>query len=476
MRRNAAVAILGLVSAIVVSMLVAITPAAATATPFAIASVPPLSPAFSPTTPNYVVACSGHATTHVTTTGSGATVVGGKPFPGRANVRAHLIPGQSLTVTNGGRAYVIRCLPADFPQYLATVKGKSQTTGVLVTPTTSFSAPGGNYVIIFDAHGVPVWWYRDANVPIDAKFFGTSTIGWASGNSAATGGTFVLHSLKGTLQHTVGGGDLVLDEHDMQRLPNGNYLGIIDVARDGVDLSSWGLSSDSKITDNEIVELDANNNIVWSWSVADHINLATANTNWRDQFPDIIHMNSIQYLSNHEIIFSARHLDAVYAISMDTGAIIWKLGGTTTPQSLTVLRDQYASVNPDGLFSGQHDARIVPGGTLTVQDNGTRQGRSVRALRFAIDPATKTATEVQQLTDSRFTGTVLCCGGVDRLTTGDWLASWGTANYVTELTPKGVPVFTVSYAPYFSYRVAPVAASIAQLRHGMDAMVPPLRL
>ena len=46
-----------------------------------------------------------------------------------------------------------------------------------------------------------------------------------------------------------------------------------------------GTSSQSTITDNVIVELNPANQIVWQWSVADHINVATANVNWHDQFP-----------------------------------------------------------------------------------------------------------------------------------------------------------------------------------------------
>ena len=148
----------------------------------------------------------------------------------------------------------------------------------------------------------------------------------------------------------------------------------------------------------------------------DHIDPAVENVKWRDQVPDVIHMNSIQYFGNHEIIFSARHLDAVYDIDMQTGAILWKLGGTPTAQSLTALQDPYAGVNPPGLFSGQHDARIVAGGNLTLQDNGTRQARAIRALRFSIDTKARTATELEQLTDTRSNGPGLCCGGVDRLT------------------------------------------------------------
>jgi hypothetical protein len=346
---------------------------------------------------------------------------------------------------------------------------------MLVTPSTSLSGPAGHYVAVFDAHGVPVWWYRDTMVPVDAKFFGRSTIGWASGPASVSGGTFELRGLNGALHHTVGGPNEILDEHDVQRLPNGNYLAILDAPRNGVDLSSWGLSSQAKITDNVIVELNADNKVVWSWSVADHIDVATANVNWRKQYPDVIHMNSIQFFGDHEIVLSIRHFDAVYAIDTRTDALLWKLGGAPTAQTLTVAVDQYASAHPGDLFSGQHDARIQPDGTLTVQDNGTLPLRPVRALRFRIDTADRSATELGQVADARI-GPAFCCGGVDRLSSGDWLASWGTANFVTELTPGGTPVLTISYAPYFSYRVAPVSPSIAALQRGMDARVAPLRV
>jgi hypothetical protein len=475
MGRKSAVVILGVASAFAASFAGTTASASATAVPFSISTVPALSPTFSAAVSDYAVACPDHAKTRVSTTGSATTVIGGKQFPGRTNVRVPLVPGQSLKITGGGRSYFIRCLASDFPAYVSTVKGKPQTTGLLVTPSLSFNASAGNYIVVFDPHGVPVWWYRDANVPIDAKFFGASTIGWASGSSSARGGIFEFRGLDGSLQHTVGSASLVMDEHDIQRLPNGNYLGIIYVPRDGVDLSRWGLSAQSRITDNVIIEVNAKNEIVWSWSVADHIDVEAENVKWRDQSPDVIHMNSIQYFGNHEIIFSARHLDAVYDIDKPSGAVLWKLGGTPTAQSLTAVHDPYAGVNPPGLFSGQHDARIVAGGNLTLQDNGTRQARAIRALRFSIDTRSRTATELEQLTDARSNGPGLCCGGVDRLA-GNWLASWGAATYVTELTPRGVPVLTISYSPYFSYRVAPVPATIAALRHGMDARVPPLRL
>ena len=474
MGRNGVVAVIGMACALAAAPLMTSAPASAASTPFGITSTPALSPAFSAGTTDYVVACAGHPTTRVVTTGAGS-IVGGKTFSGPAELQAPLVPGQSLHIAAAGHTYFVRCLPSDFPKYSATVNGTPQTNGLLVTPAASLSGPSGHYVAAFNAQGVPVWWYRDPNTPADAKFFGPSTIGWASGNEVATTGTFSLRGLNGSVKHTVGTAKMAIDGHDLQMLPGGNYLAILDVTRPGVDLSTWGLSSRSTIIDNEIVELNAANKVVWSWSAAAHIDVATANLNWRNQFPDLIHMNSVQLLDNHELVFSTRHLDAVYAIDMRSGAILWKLGGTPAAQSLSVAGDQYAASNPDALFSGQHQARILPDGTLTVEDNGTQPLRPVRALRFAIDPATRTATEIAQVTDNRF-GTAFCCGGVDLLSTGDWIASWGTAEYATELSPSGNPVLTVSYAPYFSYRVAPVVPPISALRAGMNAMVAPLKL
>ncbi len=154
--------------------------------------------------------------------------------------------------------------------------------------------------------------------------------------------------------------------------------------------------------------------MVWSWDTLAHIDLATENANWHDvvTWPNVglnaIHMNSIQEVGN-QIIMSARDLDAVYDIDKTTGNIIWKLGGTTTPQSLTVVGNTYPQV-----FSGQHDARHLADGSITVHDNASQEtGKATRALRFTIDTATHTATIVEDVTDPMQTTPVhLCAAGV----------------------------------------------------------------
>ncbi len=346
------------------------------------------------------------------------------------------------------------------------MSGVPQANGYLVTID--------NYAIVFDTNGVPVWWYYDPNYlsPFDAKFLGSSTIAFADSDS-----NYQLHRLNGSLIRTVGGGSVPLDFHDLQQLPKGDYLGIMTqytncpaVPSTCVDLSSWGLSGQAPITNDVIVELNRSNKIVWQWSVAAHIDVAAADVNWRDLYPDVIHMNSIEYDGHGGIIFSARHFDAIYRIDMATGDITWKLGGTPTPQSLTVVGDQYLDAGGQ-LFSGQHDARIQPDGTLTLHDNGSRAGRAPRALQFSIDTTSNTATELQQVTDSRVSASPYE-GGVQLLSGGDWVVTWGGSQYTTELNPQGVPQITITYPGFVSYRAADVLATASALRAGMNVMTP----
>ena len=212
--------------------------------------------------------------------------------------------------------------------------------------------------------------------------------------------------------------------------------------------------------------------MLWTWSVANHINVATADVNWHFEFPDVIHMNSVQYDGKGGVIFSARNLDAIYRVDMATGAITWKLGGSTTPQSLKFTKSKYPTN-----FSGQHFARLLPDGTLTVQDNGSRAdpARRIRALDISIKPSAHSATILQQVTDPR-TIPSQRSGSAIKLPGGDWVMSWGGGDFTTELNRSGVPQLTITYPGYNSYRAEPLDASVAALRAGMDEMVAPLHL
>jgi hypothetical protein len=177
------------------------------------------------------------------------------------------------------------------------------------------------------------------------------------------------------------------------------------------------------------------------------------------------------YVSNTQVTLSqaatGTDTDDVFTIG---GNILWKLGGSPHPgESLTVQNDPVVDAG-GAVFSGQHDARQLADGTVTVHDDGTNT-RSPRAVRYTIDPTNMTATWFGQVSDPLVTASV-CCGSARKLSGGDWVMGWGASQTVTEMTPGGIRVFLLQFGSGILYRAIPVPAGQldrAALRAGMDA-------
>jgi len=262
------------------------------------------------------------------------------------------------------------------------------------------------------------------------------------------------------------------DFHDMQQLPNGNLLIMSYVGRQHGDLSSCGGSNDTTVFDGVVREIDPSDNIVHEWSSGNFVAPDETPARWCPQTGgDIVHMNSIEPDGN-ALILSFRHLDAVYKIDRTTGNVIWKLGGVQTPQSLTVLNDPYGSYP----LGGQHDARVMPDGTITIHDNGTNlTGHPPRTVHYAIDEQAHTATLLDSVPDPDVPSSP-CCGSARRSTDGAWTINWGGNPVMTEFDAAGNRTFRLTITSGgFSYRGIPVPdglVSASGLRAGMDAQYP----
>jgi hypothetical protein len=183
-----------------------------------------------------------------------------------------------------------------------------------------------------------------------------------------------------------------------------------------------------------------------------------------------VHANSVQVVGQ-TVLLSLRHTNGIYGIDRRNGAVTWKLGGTTTPQSLQIVDDALGPVP----LSGQHFARLLPDGALTVHDNGTLTSRAPRALRFRIDPTARTARVVEQLRDATV-ATSPCCGSATKLPDGRWLVSWGGQPLVGEYAPGGATIWRLRFRNrLFSYRANPIPPSSvtrARLRAAMNVLNP----
>jgi len=463
------------------------------ASALAIDTDPDLYPAFDPGVSDYVTRCSNNPVTVNVTAPANTTVsvAGGAARDGSFSKDVPLNAGKAFTIeaTSGGDSdtYHVRCLPDDFPTWSWTSPGTPSAHFYITTPRnvqTPSGSPAGYYVAIFDDDGVPVWW--TATNSYDAKLLPDGTLAWGRVGTGSVTPHYEVRNLDGTLVKTWQTVGSNTDTHDFEMLPNGDALMMSYPARPGTqDLTEYGgPATNGTPIDAELQEIKPDGTVAWSWNAKDHIDLDETPERWRGyvyglpfdladgrEGYDWAHVNSLQKVGD-TVVASFRHLDAVYAIDMDTGDIIWKLGGTPTPESLTVVGDPES--NPLG---GQHYARILPNGNLTLHDNNSYETAAPRGVEYELDLDAGTATLVDSISDPDVTSSP-CCGSAAKLPDGSWLASWGGTPVISEFGPGGNRHFKLQFTSNtgsigFSYRVDPIVASsptIADLRAGMDAM------
>jgi hypothetical protein len=437
---------------------------------------PSLFPAkYAPNVHDYVVRCH-DASVSVTGHAAGAwrLAIAGNPYrSGDFTDSVPLSAGQEflIRVRQSGHSrvyhYYARCLPDAFPRY--TFKRYAPVSPRFFSVDNDVVDPADRWAIIFDNHGVPIWF--DHAPARGTKVLPSGNLVWA--NESTLG--YEVHRLDGSLVRTLNAIGQPADFHDIQILGNGDYLVGVSFIQQHVDTSAYGGSSDANVWRAELQDVSPGGSLLWGWKSQNHISLGeTPKDRWRwavnNPFHgayDITHWNSIEP-DGDSVIASFRHLDAVYKIRKSTGNIVWKLGGTKTAKSLTVKGDPIAHT-----LGAQHDARLLPDGTLTVFDNRTNVSpKTPEALRFRIDEQRRTATLLQSITDPNVPVSN-CCGSARRLANGDWLISWGKTEPVGGYEPDGTRTFSLAFEGAYAYRADPVpngAVSASDLRQGMDAM------
>ncbi|MEA2124165.1 MAG: hypothetical protein QOI80_947, partial [Solirubrobacteraceae bacterium] len=420
---------------------------------------------------------------------SGGTVAvdGGPPETGAIRKDIALSPGQAFKVTftpaSGSPAtHYVRCVPHDLPQWRVERHGTPVVRWIAFAPTERKDPPAGApYSVIADGHGVPVWWARASRAaPVNTTVLPDGTVAWARLGGPFSQTYWDHVKLDGTALDpltTVGTG---ADHHELQILPNGNRMMIAYRPRRHVDLRRFGGPRNGTVIDGEIQELAPDGKLVWSWRTKTHIGLRESTspglkyeriTYQGKPAYDLIHTNSISVRGDRMLV-SGKGVSAVYLVRRSDGRILWKLGGTRRKESLTIKGDRFDHQN----LGGQHDARLLPDGSVSVHDNGEFRHHGVpRILRFRINTSRRTATLVQELTDKRV-GPSYCCGSAERLSHGHWLVDWGANPIIEELRADSTRVLTLTMPrQLFSYRAQSVPRGILSrdaLRAGMDAMHP----
>ncbi len=156
-------------------------------------------------------------------------------------------------------------------------------------------------------------------------------------------------------------------------------------------------------------------------------------------------------------------MNAVFEIRRSDGHVLWKLGGTPVNKdgaAIIAIQD-----DPEGGPVGQHDARYVPDGTISMFDNQTSQ--PARGIEYAVDVGARTAHPVFSYVVPEQQASC-CMGDVRVLPDGHRVIGWGylagTDRAMTELDAAGHSVLDLGLGTgVASYRAVKVPTSYFDL-------------
>jgi hypothetical protein len=324
---------------------------------------------------------------------------------------------------------------------------------ILLSPD---SGPGQNGPMIVAPSGQLVWFMplpkSQAAFDLQVQSYrGQPALTWWQGEiiGGHGQGTDVIDNTRYQRLATVHAGNgLDADLHDFEITPQGTAW-ITAYAPQHWDLSADRGLRAGLIDDGVVQEIDiATGLVMFEWHALGHIAIASSYKHAPREDGDVLdffHLNSIDPLSDGDLLISSRNMWAVYLISGTTGAVEWQLGGRSSTFTLG------AGVR----FAWQHDATLLPNGTITLFDNeaGPEEASQSRAVDIAIDPTSQTASLVNQIT---YPGAGIIAesqGNIQELSNGDSFVDWGQAGEISEFSPGDTLTFDMHLsAPANSYR------------------------
>jgi len=342
--------------------------------------------------------------------------------------------GRSGTSPGDPLSFSTDTLPSDLPRYSAS--GTDASPGYVV-----FAA--GAFGLVIDNTGRVVWYRRFPNGP------GLNFIPQPNGhytarppNEPAELGHWVEIDPLGNVTRALGcARGLRPRLHDLVAEADGSYWVLCDETRT-MDLSSAGGVAGASVTGTVVQHISLTGELLFDWSVFDHFAITDGDAaDRRGTLVNWTHGNAIDFDTDGNLIVSFRNLSEVTKIDVQSGRVLWRLGGR---------RNEFAFVDaPTPSFKGQHSARAYAPGSLMLLDNIGDPAQS-RAERYAIDERTHTAHLVQS---NGTPGVITLIGGsVQSLPGGRMLVSFGTAGRVEEYDASGRVVWRIDGNPGYVFR------------------------
>jgi Arylsulfotransferase (ASST) len=339
--------------------------------------------------------------------------------------------------------------------------GPGQEGGdIFVAPYSGPSPPGP---MIFDSRGNLVWFdqlsggLEAANLRVQS-YEDKPVLTWWQGyippQGFGMGEEIVLNSSYQTVMRLTGDDGLPADLHEFRidAADNTALMTVFDPIY--CNISSAGGPADGAVTDSFFQEIDLKTHLVRrEWHPLDHVPLSHSvepANGVTIQWPyDFFHLNSVWTRPGGSFLISSRDTSALFLIDGHSGQVVEQIGG---PHGNT-------KQGPGSSTAFQHDAEELPGGLITVFDNGgvPLVHPQSRALVLRLNPKTRKETLVRQYDHAKplKAGSQ---GNVQPLPNGNMLIGWGPEPYVSEYAPSGALVWDAIMAgktnTYRAYRFA----------------------
>ena len=193
--------------------------------------------------------------------------------------------------------------------------------------------------------------------------------------------------------------------HDAQELPNGNLLILAN-------------NVNGDVVEDTMYEIERSTGaILRTWDLNSYFNVGNYNNagqhvsdvNYGSDTHDWLHTNGMEYdESTNSVLISARHQDAVFSMSLETGDINWIL---SNPDDLwpEYLKEKLLKPTDDNFEwqYGQHNISLLPNGDIMMFDNGDYRSKNTdgvlpategysRAVVYRIDKENMTVSQVWQ--------------------------------------------------------------------------------
>lgn len=301
----------------------------------------------------------------------------------------------TLVAQNFNRPYPPQFFPYEFVQFQTTYQGYYLTVPSLFGTPVNHPNYKPAQPAILDENGYLAWyWGANSANRVDFKYFPEMNLFGIARYSPSVATYTTLNSNFQLVDSFTNTPDVRPDIHEFIFLSNGNYL--VGALKDSImDLSAYtfnGVPGGNAVPCEGylIQEFDAAHNLVFQWNSHAYIHPTEGYEafGYNPNHYDYCHGNSLEEDTDGNLLVSFRHLNSVYKIDHTTGQILWRLGGKSS---------DFTFANDSG-FSGQHDARRLTNGNISVFDNANTSvfPQFSRAVEYQLDTVNGIATRVSE--------------------------------------------------------------------------------